>query len=226
MHIGQMLLENGTITQEQLAAALQCQNEIGGQVGHILVKLGFVDEKLMTEFLAKNLDKKIMWLDGVCADADCMKLFPFEVLRKAMAFPISKQMGTVVIAMADPTDFAAVDELRIHSGVTVETVLAPQSRILELLDEWSRQVQIDNEVLEDPAELTEDDLEDLSEEDMDKKNHRHGLSDLVSELKRDVSGEEEDTSRLWSELPTRELLLRMAAVLIQKGILNESDLQD
>lgn len=211
MHIGQMLLANGTITQEQLEQALALQEEVGGHLGHILVKLGFVEERMLTEFLAKQLDKPVYWLDDPVEAPECLKLFAPQMLRQYMALPLKKEMGSVLIAMADPEDFAAVDTLRMQCGMAVETVLAPQSRIFELLDEWTRG--------------TNEEKFETKDEKQEKK-HRHGLSGLVNELKGDSAAGDDAAPKLWSQQPTRELLLRVTATLIQKGLLDERDLAD
>ncbi len=217
MHIGDMLLQSGELNAEQLKQALDYQKEIGGLLGQILVKLGFIDEKKLLQTLAKQLNVEAFDLDGFVPQPELMETLPQEVIERLLALPLRKNGSTLVVGLADPTDFAGVDELRINAGGAVEPLLVSMTKVRELIQRYFHPEEFSRANRRISARVS---------------RGRSGLSNLVHDLERDTdlsrdpgAADSEEDSAL-DDLSTRELLLGLVSVLIEKGLLSEREVTD
>jgi len=174
--IGELLVRQNLITPTQLQKALEEQKKTGGRLGANLCKLGFIKEEQLTEFLSKQYGVPAVNLKEFEIDPEIIKLIPEEVSRKHMAIPINRAGGTLIIAMADPSNIFAQDDIKFLTGYNIEVVVAPENSIKEVIEKYyqSEGDKLD-EVLGDMEdlgiELSEDednvniaDLEKASEE--------------------------------------------------------------
>lgn len=133
--IGDLLVEAGTISREQLSDALSRQREHGGRLGTNLVELGLVDEKTLASLLARQLNipsATAAQLDRV--DLKTLQLLASRVAERLRAVPVREDQGKLWVAMADPTDQTAINELSSATGKLVRPMVAPELLIQYALE--------------------------------------------------------------------------------------------
>ncbi|OLE63423.1 MAG: hypothetical protein AUG04_05320 [Deltaproteobacteria bacterium 13_1_20CM_2_69_21] len=126
--LGQLLTELGVIDEHQLQSALGHQKQWGGKLGGILVQKGFCSEETVVSALAKHLGMQSVRLADVKIDPRAVKCVSKQVAEKLHVFPYelsgSGRSEVVTIAMSDPTDLSAVDQLAFHTGKRIKPMLA------------------------------------------------------------------------------------------------------
>src|SRR5687767_307407 len=122
--IGELLLKEKRITNDQLQAALEHQRQHGGKLGYNLVTLGFVKDEEITALLSKQYGVPSIALGAFEIDPAIVKLLPGETAQKYQVVPLSRAGATLTIAMTDPTNVFAMDDIRFMTGYNVEPVVA------------------------------------------------------------------------------------------------------
>lgn len=177
--LGELLVAANLITPEQLQQALELQKRERGRLGSILTKLGFVSEEKIVSFLSKQYGVPAINLAEYNIDPNIIKLIPRELVQKHMIIPVTRVGPTLTIAMADPTNVFAIDDVKFITGYNVEVVVASESAIIEAITKYyggyiapvehpREPVQrVSSQKQEAPSEIT---LEGIQEElrDMDK----------------------------------------------------------
>lgn len=154
--IGQILLQSHVITEEQLKQALAKQKRDGGRLGTALVQLGYISEEKLVSFLSKQYGVPSLNLSELRIDPSVIKLIPAEMARKYEILPVSRSGATLTIAMADPSNVFAVDDIKFMTGYNVEIAIANESNISAALGSYygggARQVarQEERPVEQDP----------------------------------------------------------------------------
>src|SRR3974377_751880 len=110
--IGEPLIKENFITNDQLETALKHQRQHGGRLGSILINLGFVDDDDITSALSKQYGVPSLNLAYFEIDPSVIKLIPVEVAQKYLMVPLSRVGSTLTIATADPTNVFALDEIK------------------------------------------------------------------------------------------------------------------
>ena len=165
--IGEMLLKAGYITQEQLNEALEAQKKGGGKIGFHLVKLGFVREDDITGLLSEQYGVPSINLRHFEIDEAVIKLIPAEVSQKYLVIPVNRTGATLTIAMVDPTNVFAMDDIKFMTGYNVEPVVASEIAIKEAIDQYygsSHAIEL-KKVMDEMAEADAENLEVLEEEE-------------------------------------------------------------
>lgn len=137
--IGEMLLAAKLITEDQLKKALEVQQKERGNLGSNLIKLGYINEEKLTSFLSKQYGIPAINLLDYEIDPSVIKLIPSEVVRKYQIIPVMKTGAIVTIAMADPSNVFAVDDIRFMIGYNVETVIATESALKIAINKYYNQ---------------------------------------------------------------------------------------
>jgi len=180
VRLGELLTKANLITQDQLKESLRVQKETGGKLGETLIKLGFVSEEDITECLSQQFGVPSINLQHFEIDAGVIKLISGDVARKYNILPVNKTGATITIAMADPTNVFAMDDIKFMTGYNVEPVVASELGIKAAIDNYygttsslelkkvmedlQTQESADLEVLEDDEEMDVNQLADASEE--------------------------------------------------------------
>lgn len=133
--LGDMLTEAGFITQEQLQIALQEQKQTGRRIGEVLVDLGFVTEDNMLEVLREQLNLPRLNLSRVLIPVEMAAILPEHIARRHQVVPVRLEQGRLVLAMADPLDVVAIDDVRMVTGREVTVVLASRGEIASAIDQ-------------------------------------------------------------------------------------------
>jgi type IV pilus assembly protein PilB len=131
--LGQILLEKSLINQEQLDEALKVQKNTTEQIGRILVELGFVSEKDVLRAHAEQLGIPFLELDRTSVDEDVAKAIPQSVVQRYNAVPIRRSGNRLTVAMADPTNVFALDDIRLITGYEIDPMLAAPDDIGALM---------------------------------------------------------------------------------------------
>jgi type IV pilus assembly protein PilB len=159
--IGDLLLREGLITKDQLEKALQEQRQSGTRVGYNLVKLGFIQEIELTKTLARQYKMPAVDLSKFEVDPKIVKLIPADLAVKNLVLPLKRDGRTLTVAMADPTNFAVIDDLKFITRYDIFPVIAGEFTLRNYLDKIyeSTDVQM-SALLDDIAGLgADEDLE-------------------------------------------------------------------
>ena len=132
--LGDLLLKAKLITQDQLEAALKVQREEGGKLGEALVRVGAVSESDITETLSQQFGVPSIDLASFAVDPNVIKIVPGEVARKYGVLPVNKTGATLTIAMGDPTNVFAMDDIKFMTGYNVEPVVASEVALRKAID--------------------------------------------------------------------------------------------
>ncbi|HXG57478.1 MAG TPA: type IV-A pilus assembly ATPase PilB [Thermoanaerobaculia bacterium] len=167
VRLGELLTKASLITQDQLKDALRVQKETGGKLGETLIKLGFVSEEDITECLSQQFGVPSINLAHFEIDPSVIKLIPADVARKYHILPVNKTGATITIAMADPTNVFAMDDIKFMTGYNVEPVVASELGIKAAIDNYygtTSSLEL-KKVMEDLQQAETADLEVLEEEE-------------------------------------------------------------
>jgi type IV pilus assembly protein PilB len=132
--LGDLLLKAKLITQDQLEAALKLQREEGGKLGEALVRVGAASESDITETLSQQFGVPSIDLVNFAIDPNVIKIVPGEVARKYGVLPVNKTGATLTIAMGDPTNVFAMDDIKFMTGYNVEPVVASEGALRKAID--------------------------------------------------------------------------------------------
>ena len=136
--LGELLVRNNIVTKEQLAKALEEQKGSEGQLrlGSILTKNGLISEQDLITFLSKQYGVPSINLSEFEADAAVVKIIPADVAQKYQIVPVNRAGSTLIIAMTDPSNIFAIDDIKFMTGYNVEVVVASESAIKAAIDKY------------------------------------------------------------------------------------------
>src|ERR1041385_1874508 len=136
VRIGELLLKEKRITPEQLQEALNYQRQNGGKLGYNLIKLGYVKDEEITALLSKQCGVPSIALTQFEIDPSVVKLVPAETAQKYQIVPLSRSGATLTIAMTDPTNVFAMDDIKFMTGYNVEPVVASETAVTEAIQKY------------------------------------------------------------------------------------------
>jgi type IV pilus assembly protein PilB len=134
--IGDLLVKENLISQQQLKEALANQRVNGGRLGNCLIKLGFVTDDEITAILSRQYGVPSINLSFFDVDPSVVKLIPIETAQKYQILPLSRVGSTLTIAMIDPTNVFAMDDIKFMTGFNIEPVVASETAIREAIDKY------------------------------------------------------------------------------------------
>jgi type IV pilus assembly protein PilB len=136
MKIGEFLLEDSRITQEQLQNALEVQKSEPGKLGSILIRLGYVTEEDIAQALSKQFGYPSINLSKFDIDEKVLELIKPEMARKHIVMPVHRIGSILTLAMADPSNLFVQEEIRFSTNLRIQAVIAPESSIIESIDKY------------------------------------------------------------------------------------------
>jgi type IV pilus assembly protein PilB len=131
--IGTILLGQHLISRDQLEECLNVQKKLKDKLGQILVKKGYVYEKDLVKSLAIQEHFPIVPIDASLIDAEVTALVSLPLAKKYVCMPLQRQKDALTLAMADPLDLQAIQDIRFHSGLEINPVFATRDEILETI---------------------------------------------------------------------------------------------
>ena len=174
VRIGELLLKEKRITPEQLQEALNYQRQNGGKLGFNLIKLGFVKDEEITGLLSKQYGVPSIALGQFEIDPAVIKLVPAETAQKYQIVPLSRSGATLTIAMTDPTNVFAMDDIKFMTGYNVEPVVASETAVIEAIQKYyakavtasapgTSALEVASKALEEMPTIDGDDVQVLEE---------------------------------------------------------------
>jgi type IV pilus assembly protein PilB len=137
LRIGDLLIEAGLISDDQLKSALEVQKQSGGKkLGFVLVDLGVISEEQLIDVLKNKLHTSFVKLQGQQIAANLLQFVPENIARDKMVFPYRLQSNTLILAAADPLDYDTFNQISAASGKTVEAVIATRADIGDAVNRY------------------------------------------------------------------------------------------
>src|SRR5574341_811869 len=164
--LGEILVRENLISPQHLRQALDYQREHGGRLGFNLVKLGMVSDDTITAILSRQYGIPSVNLELFDIHESVLRLIPQEVAQKYSVLPLSRVGATLTIAMTDPTNVFAMDDIKFMTGLNVEPVVASETAISEAIQKFYGEAQAAQDLDKVMKDLTGDeaDLELAAEE--------------------------------------------------------------
>jgi type IV pilus assembly protein PilB len=136
VRLGELLLKEKRLTPDQLQEALNAQKAGGGKLGHHVVRLGFIRDEEITALLSKQYGVPSINLREFDIDPLVVKLIPADTAQKYQIVPVSRAGATLTIAMTDPTNVFAMDDIKFMTGYNVEPVVASEAAVVEAQEKY------------------------------------------------------------------------------------------
>lgn len=186
VRLGEILVEEGVITQEQLEEALAKQKIVKKRLGTVIMELGYADEKDTLRALAKRLQIEYLEAPLFSVELDVVKLVPEGLARKYSIVPINIKAGALTIATNDPLDYVCLEDVSMITGLEVKTVLSPSSEIEKAINRVYSKHSADNIIRDIKDEYKDSDdvlnMEDIMDEDMAERVGSSPIVKLVNSL--------------------------------------------
>lgn len=204
--LGRELVASGLMTEEQLESAVKYQSEIGGSLPRIIAKLGLVKEQDLIALMAKREGMEVAGQEELKVDEEIAAKLPRELLEKHDFLPISHSPSQLRLALFDPSDLSAVEEVRFRTGLEVVAVLAPSREIQKALARY------------------------YSKGGVDTPRPSHRPKKDVHEVARQVGGlpGPGEAIRAVAEIEASpaKLIKALAALLVEKRVITAGELKD
>ncbi len=184
--LGQLLVRENLITLAQLKKAQESQAEGGGRLGYSLTKLGYLAESDLTDFLSKQYGVPSINLSDFDLDPTIVKLIPEEVAQKHQIIAISRAGASLIVAMADPSNIFAIDDIKFLTGHNVEVVVASETAIRDAIttiyaeDEEEQYESIIDEFDDSEIEVGFDEEDDANVVDLQNQADQAPVVKLVN----------------------------------------------
>jgi type IV pilus assembly protein PilB len=161
--LGELLVRENLITVQALRKAQEEQQKNGSRIGTALIKTGAIEESKLTDFLSKQYGVPAINLKDFDIDPEIIKLVPKEVAEKHLVIPVNRAGPSLIVAMCDPSNIYAVDDLKFLTGYNIESVVASEISIREAIERYyaEKGPSLDDIV----GEVAADDIEVAKEED-------------------------------------------------------------
>ena len=165
--LGDLLVKEQLITPLQLRKAMETQRGSGGRLGHELTKLGYIEESELTAFLSKQYGVPSVNLSDIELDPDVLKIIPKEVVTRHQVLPVNKSGNTLIVAMADPSNIFAIDDIKFITKFHIEVVVASEQAIADAIERYyTSTVSFDEVMMDFDADDEEFQLGGENEEDI------------------------------------------------------------
>ncbi|WP_134700010.1 GspE/PulE family protein [Ammoniphilus sp. YIM 78166] len=160
--LGDLLVESGLITPQQLQQALEEQKDSGLKLGDLLIARGYITEQQKIELLEFQLGIPHVQLHRQKIDDKAVRLIPMNLAKKHQALPLRIESGKLIVAMSDPLDYYAIDDLRMSTDMLIEVVIATKEELNRAISRSYQVQQSVHDMLEDMDTDTED--EEIADE--------------------------------------------------------------
>ncbi len=161
--LGELLIRESLISASQLMKAQEASKNNGGRLSYNLTKLGFIKESDLTNFLSKQFGVPSIDLASFEIDPEIISMVPKDVAEKHLCIPVNKVGSNLIVAMSDPSNIFAIDDLKFLTGYNIEVVVASDQAIKEAIDKY---YESDAMKFQDVmADFEDDDMEFVAAED-------------------------------------------------------------
>ena len=179
--LGEILIDSGLITENQLVQVLKRQTQAGGQLGSILIDLGFITIDDLLNFLSQKLGVPGVNLFNIKVDAKVLNLLPQEKIKNLKILPVAADETTVTLAMMNPQDFMTISEIEFMLGKKVKAAVVPSFMMEAALKSLPRPgLGLDGKVVAETSEIERAKMKELPELfSLLKDLVRSGVSDIL-----------------------------------------------
>ena len=137
--IGELLVRQKLISLQQLRKAQETQRKEGTSLGYALAKMGFISDDQITDFLSQQYKVQAVDLKEYEIDPEVIKLITQEMCERHKIIPVSRAGSSLIVAMADPTNLHAIDDIKFTTGYNVEPVVSSEASITEAIERYYSQ---------------------------------------------------------------------------------------
>jgi type IV pilus assembly protein PilB len=162
--LGELLVREKLISLQQLRKAQEEQKKSGSNLGYTLAKLGYISDGEITSFLSTQYRLPAINLDEYEIDGEVVKLVSREVCEKHRIIPVSRSGSSLIVAMSDPTNLNAIDDIKFLTGFNVEPVVSSETSIQAAIERYYSAGPSYEEVMAD-LDLGDDDIDFGSDEE-------------------------------------------------------------
>ncbi len=134
--LGELLVRSNLISVAQLRKAVSDQSQEGGRLGYHLIKTGAIEESKLVEFLSKQYGVPSINLDEFEVDPEIIKLIPKEICEKHVVLPVNRVASSLIVAMSDPANIFALDDLKFITGYNIECIVASEMAIKAAIEKY------------------------------------------------------------------------------------------
>jgi type IV pilus assembly protein PilB len=170
--LGELLVRENLISLAQLQRAQEEQRKSGARLGYSLTKLGIINEEDLTTFLSKQYGVPSINLAEFEVSLDVIQLVPPELAKRHQLIPVNRAGATLIVAMSDPSNIYAIDDLKFRTGLNIEVVVASEVAIDEAIQRYyEKQVTYDDvlgDIDADTVEIGADDDDNVNVLDLEK----------------------------------------------------------
>lgn len=202
--LSEILIKNKFLTQDDIDLALHVQKEEGGRLKDILVRLHLVDEKNLVFALSQGLGLPTINLARFSIDTRVINLIPKNIAKQYLIIPISRIGNTLTLAMVDPLNIFAIDDVKILTKYEINPIIAQQKEILDAIEKYY-EAPATQQIEEIVKDISEEKIELITEEKLEFKD--------VSELAKLI--QEAPVIRLTNALIERAVALKASDILIE-----------
>jgi type IV pilus assembly protein PilB len=184
--LGELLVKEQVITPLQLKNAIEAQKGSGARLGHELTRLGYIEENELTSFLSKQYGVPSINLADFEVPPEVLKLIPKEVVTRHQVVPINKTSNTLMIAMSDPSNVYAIDDIKFVTKCNIDVVVASEQAIVEAIEKYYTsevsfdEVMMDFDVEDEELDFADDVEEDINVLDLEKSAGEAPVVKLVN----------------------------------------------
>ena len=185
--LGEILVRENLISPQHLRQALDYQREHGGRLGFNLVKLGLVSDDTITAILSRQYGIPSVNLELFDIEDSVLRLIPQEVAQKYSVLPLSRVGATLTLAMVDPTNVFAMDDIKFMTGLNVEPVVVAEASIQQAISKYystSREIELASvspEVVSNGNGFSESDLVSLDNLDLNHNLNAEEIEEVFEE---------------------------------------------
>jgi len=179
--LGRMLVAANLLNEQQIEKAIALQQKEGGRIGSILVRLGYIEENTLLEFLSKQYGIKSLDLNKVEIDSTIIKLIPTEVVQKYTVIPVHRVGSVLTIAMLDPSNIFAIDDIKFMTGYDVDVVVATETAIKATMAKYYDTSALNLQQVLKSMDVTDEGLDILSEKDAEEQVDLRELKEALEE---------------------------------------------
>lgn len=165
--IGEILLERKLITEEQLMEALETQKMTGQKIGQVLVSKGIIKEDELYKVLAEKIDRKYIDLEEYSINGEAVLKISQSLAQKHNAVPIDIENGKLIVAMVDPTNIIALDDIMLYTNMRIVSVLASEKQVVNVINRYFGKQVVSNAAEEFKKE---NNIVDIPEEEETKND--------------------------------------------------------
>jgi len=210
--LGQILLKEGLITQHQLDEAIRIQERVNARLGRVLIKLGYVEHKTIAECISRQYNLPMVDIKELNISEKVIKQVPYELAKKHLAIPLDFKDNTLVIALADPTDSYAIEDIQFKTNLPIKASLATES---DIIDAFRKYYKIDErEYKSFVAGSLEIEEEELKANEID--DYGKLLSDAADEFGINHEDDQKQDEGLYSAADTP--IVKLVQAIITKAI--------